>query len=94
MTLRAMRGTDMEPNLKHDERERNALKQMCGSVVVEWQSRDTPVAYNHWDNRIHCHQLPKGIAQDGRECCDDIGSIQSAALHECKYDKPVRPRNS
>jgi hypothetical protein len=33
-----MRGTDMEADLKHDEREGNALERMYGSVAVEGQN--------------------------------------------------------
>ena len=80
-----MRSADMKANLKHDEREGNALKQMCGSVF-DYQKQDIPDAYNHRDNRIHRHILPKGTAQECRERGDDIESIQSAALNECEYD--------
>ena len=45
-----MCGSDMEPNLKYDEREGDALKQTCESAEVERQFRDTPDAYNHRDN--------------------------------------------
>jgi hypothetical protein len=81
-----MGSIDMEPNLKHYEREGNALDQMCGSVAVERQKRGTPDAYNYRDNRIYSRILPKGTAQEGHECSDDTESIQSAALDECEYD--------
>lgn len=81
-----MCGSDMEPNLKYDEREGDALKQMCGSEKVEHWFRDTPDAYNHRDNRINRYVLPKGSAQEGHERSDDIESIQCATLDECEYD--------
>lgn len=81
-----MCGSDMEPNLKYDEREGDALNQTCGSAEVERQFRDTPDAYNHRDNRINRCVLPKGPAQEGHERGDDIESIQCATLDECEYD--------
>lgn len=81
-----MCGSDMEPNLKYDEREGDALKQTCKSAEVERQFRDTPDAYNHRDNRINRCVLPKGPAQEGHERGDDIESIQCATLDECEYD--------
>ncbi len=81
-----MRGTDLEANLKYDEREGNSLERMCGSVAVEGKKQYIPDAYNYWDNRIHCGVLAKGMAQERRKRGDNTESIQSAALDECEYD--------
>ena len=86
MTSGALRGIDMEANLKNDEREGNALDQMSGSVGVEGQKQYIPDAYNYRDNRIHCGVLAKGTAQERHERGDNTGSIQSATLDECEYD--------
>jgi hypothetical protein len=59
---------------------------MCDSVAVGQQEQDIPDTYDHGDNRIYRHRLPKRIAQEGYEGGDEIDSIQSAALDECEYD--------